>query len=116
LENNSEELQKWIKKRNTANLYRSPLSCEYATKVRDSYLTNYEKPTDLRGLLNLFLLFSVLNYYRLIANHLKEIQFYKNFIVLMKLSNEPNSIYLFVLFGVFLSFIYVVQNKSFKMN
>ena len=54
---------------NKFNSYKSPLAYDVSIKVRDSVYSNPEKPADLRGFINLFILFSLLNYSRLIAEH-----------------------------------------------
>lgn len=66
-----QQLYKENKKFNTGIYHKTPLECDYATEVRDSVIDNTKtnSPTDLRGFINLFILFSVLNYGRLIIEH-----------------------------------------------
>ena len=73
-----------VKTRNMSAIYKSPLKCEFSVKHRDSLFVDKEKPVDLRGMLNVFLLFSVLNYYRLMVRHtMKFGSFFYNNINLM---------------------------------
>ena len=58
-----------VQKVNKINSYKSPLAYDVSIKVRDSVYSNPDKPADLRGFINLFILFSLLNYSRLIAEH-----------------------------------------------
>ncbi len=51
--------------------YKSPLQLEFDREVRDSVLAS-DKESNLRGLINLFIVFSVVNYSRLIAKTLLE--------------------------------------------
>lgn len=61
-------IKKWLRKRNGAVLFRSPLVCEYTINHRESVLSREEIP-DLRGLQHGFILYGVLNYGRLMIDH-----------------------------------------------
>ena len=62
-------LSKENKKFNLSIYHKTPLECDYATEVRDSVINGTNASADLRGFINLFILFSVLNYGRLIIEH-----------------------------------------------
>ena len=51
--------------------FKSPLLLNYAKETRDSVLVS-EKEANLRGFMNLFIIFSVLNYWRLISDNMKK--------------------------------------------
>ena len=68
-EEQSSQLAKWVKRRNAMLGYKSPLQLEFASAVRDSILTSADKTVNLRGLINLFIIFSILIYSRLILEH-----------------------------------------------
>ena len=68
-ESESLELVKMIKKRNVLSNYKDPLKLDYAKINRDSVLSTSEGPANLRGFINLFIIFSCLNYWRLIIDH-----------------------------------------------
>ena len=63
------QIKSMIHRINKFNSYKSPLAYDVSIKVRDSVYSNPDKPADLRGFINLFILFSLLNYSRLIAEH-----------------------------------------------
>lgn len=62
-------VQALIHRINEWNRYKSPLAYEVSIKVRDSVYSDPLKPADFRGFINLFILFSLLNYSSHIAEH-----------------------------------------------
>ena len=110
-------VKKWVKKRNLIAVYKSPLNCDNSCKIRDSVFANTEKPADLRGLLNLFILFAILNYYRVILDYTLKygMLFNENFQLFLKMSRSDVNFLIFVL--LFLSYvflIYKIQIWTFK--
>ncbi len=68
-EQEADDLAKLIKRRNVLSTYKDPLKLDYSSKVCDSVLSTNAAPANLRGFFNLFILFSCLNYSRLIIEH-----------------------------------------------
>lgn len=110
-------IKKWIKKRNLIAVYKSPLNCDNSCKIRDSVFANTEKPADFRGLLNLFILFAILNYYRVILEHALKYGslFNENLQIFIKMSRSDINFFIFViLFIGYIFFIYKLQIWTFK--
>jgi hypothetical protein len=63
------EVAKLIKNRNILFSYKDPLKLDYSRNIRDSILSSESVPTNLRGFFNLFVIFSCLNYWKLIIDH-----------------------------------------------
>ena len=63
------EVKNWVRKRTLASQYKSTLNIDFSNKVRESLLTDKKNPVNLKGLLHGFLLFAILNYYRLMYEH-----------------------------------------------
>lgn len=63
------QLKNFLHRVNKNNNYKSPLAYDVSIKVRDSVYSNPDKPADFRGFINLFIMFSLLNYSRLITEH-----------------------------------------------
>lgn len=68
-EKQANELAHLIKRRNVLSNYRDPLKLDYSRNICDSILSTSAGPTNLRGFFNLFIIFSCLNYSRLIIDH-----------------------------------------------
>lgn len=68
-EKNAEELAKLIKRRNVLSTYRDPLKLDYSRNICESVLSTSSGPANLRGFFNLFIIFSCLNYSRMIIEH-----------------------------------------------
>lgn len=66
------EIKLIINRINKHNSYKSPLAFDVSIKNRDSVYSNPDKPADLKGFINLFILFSLLNYSRLIIEHVRK--------------------------------------------
>lgn len=110
------KISDWLTKRNFIATYKSSLNCEYSICQRESIFQDEKKPADLRGLLNLFVLFAILNYYRLIVDHaFKNGFFFKlNFWIFLDSFYEINFIFFIFLFFAFLYFIKKIQTLSFE--
>ncbi len=64
-----DEIVKLIKVRNALAGYKDPLKLDYSRNIRDSVLSSASGPANLRGFFNLFIIFSCLNYSRIIIDH-----------------------------------------------
>ena len=89
-------------------VYKSPLKCEFSIKERDSIFADKKKPVDLRGMLNVFMLFSILNYYRLMVRHTRKFGsfFYDNINLMSSQLINKNLFFFLILFMGFLVLLY----------
>ena len=90
--NRVEDLSKKLKIRNQLHRYKDPLVINYQNEVRDSLMTDQTKVVDYSGFFNLLLIFSVLNYSRLIITHYIKYknQLFGNLISILKVLFSPS--------------------------
>lgn len=60
------DVKKLILKRNRAIMYKSPLQKEYSTKIQESMMVDKNRELNIKGFINLAIIFVCLNYIRLI--------------------------------------------------
>ena len=51
-----------MKKRNRKQNFQYPLNLEYSCEIRESLINDHENPADFRGVINLVMLFTAINY------------------------------------------------------
>jgi hypothetical protein len=68
-EEDSLKLSRMISKRNLLVNLKDPLQLDYSKANRESILSTKSKPANLRGFFNLFIIFSFMNYWRLVIEH-----------------------------------------------
>jgi hypothetical protein len=122
-EKEASEMAKLIKRRNVLSNYKDPLKLDYSRKVCDSVLSTSEGPANLRGFFNLFLIFSFLNYSRLIIDHsFKYGSLFSQTVELLDLDlpRQPLGSSLFLLCAAFLRILLChllySENDPFKEN
>jgi hypothetical protein len=115
----SESLLKFKTDLNQRNIKKSrdfPLSLKFESKVGDSPFSDKSKILNLRGFLNLFILYSLLNYSRLIIEHTlnyKQI-FWDNWKILFPDWPLHHILLLMFTYAVVLVLAYFLQYYSFK--
>lgn len=119
LDVNKEELTKMIDLQNKRSRCRSPLAVEFETEVRESLITaRFGENTNYRGIINLLIVFSVLNYWRFFAEHVKNhgllvrtyfLQFFAGMLL-------PQTIIFLMLYVAYFFFVFYLQKYAFKAN
>lgn len=69
------ELKKTLILRNRVAMYKSPLQKEYSTKIQESLMVDKNRTLNIRGFVNLGIIFICLNYIRLIIESKTESKF-----------------------------------------
>ena len=103
-------------KRNQCKSRDFPLSLKFESKVGDSPFSDKSKVLNLRGFLNLFILYSFLNYSRLIIEHTMNYRqiFWDNWDILFPVTAKHQIFILMVSYPLVLVLTYALQYYSFQ--
>ena len=113
---NLKEFEKLLAKRNTNQCRNLTLSSKFKSTAQDSPFTDKSKVLNLRGFLNLFILYSLFNYSRLIIQHTVNYKavFWNYWDIMFPDGNTMLFALTMVIYASFFGVIYMVQKQGLR--